>query len=120
MGLDQTGPDWLLDWAKAGVKYLNDLPTDHEEIIFPEAQGVTPHIDTKQAKEVFFGNRAAQYKIKPIHTTLQGGEKNKNVKQYVTQRLTASQQFSEATALRYSYPRTKKEKRNLEISRLAH
>ena len=44
-----------------------------------------------------FGNRAAQYKIKPIHTTLQGGEENKHFQKYVTQRFTASQDFSEAT-----------------------
>ena len=43
-----------------GVIYPKDWPTDHEEIIFPEAQGVTPDIDTKQAKKIFFQIRLSR------------------------------------------------------------
>ena len=57
---------------KAGVIYWKDLPTYDGEIIFPEARGVTPHIDTKQAKEIFFQNLCSRYRIKYIHTTPQG------------------------------------------------
>ena len=89
VGFSRSGTDVRMVYT-AGVVYSNDWPTNHEEIIFPEAQGIIPRIDTKQAKDIFFGNRAAQYKIKPIHTVLQGGEENKNLKKYVTQKLTAS------------------------------
>ena len=39
---------------KASVIYLMGITKQVEEIIFPEAQGVTPDIDTKQAKNFFF------------------------------------------------------------------
>ena len=39
--------------TKAGVIYLIGITKQVEEIIFPEAQGVTPDIDTKQAKKIF-------------------------------------------------------------------
>ena len=45
---------------KAGVIYLIGITKQVEEIIFPEAQGVTPDIDTKQAKKAFFQNRLSQ------------------------------------------------------------
>ena len=40
-------------WSKAGVIYLLGVTKEVEEIIFPEARGVTPDIDTKQAKKIF-------------------------------------------------------------------
>ena len=48
-------------------------------------------------RRFLFGNPAAQYKVKPIHTTLQGGEENKHFKKYVTQRLTASKDHGTST-----------------------
>ena len=56
-----------------------------EEIIFSEARGVTPDIDTKQAKKIFFQNRLSRYGIKYIHTTPQGRDEKKQVRKYVKQ-----------------------------------
>ena len=63
--------------GKASVIYLIGVTKQVEEIIFPEAQGVTPDIDTKQAKKIFFQNRLSRYEIKYIHTTPQGREEKK-------------------------------------------
>ena len=51
---------------------------------------MTPHIDTKQAREIFFQNLVSRYRIKYIHTTPQGREEEKQIRKYVTQRLTTS------------------------------
>ena len=71
---------------KASVIYLIGVTKQVEEIIFPEARGVTPHIDTKQEKKIFSQNRVPQYGIIYIYTTPQGRDgKKKQVRNYVKQ-----------------------------------
>ena len=61
----------------AGVIYLIGVTKQVEEIIFLEARGVTPHIDTKQEKKVFFPKSCFTIwnNIYPHHTPRSGRNK---------------------------------------------
>ena len=89
-------PDLRMTQMKAGVIYLIGITKQVEEIIFPEAQGVTPDIDTKQAKRICFQNRLSRYGIKYIHTTPQGREEKKTNQEICDTKAYYERRFFEA------------------------
>ena len=70
--------------------YLIGVTKQVEESVFPEARGVTPDIDTKQAKKICFQNRLSRYVIKSTPHPKVGTKKT-------------SQEICEANKLTYHF-----------------